>query len=361
MAAAEWSSAMMKRMLGRAGAAAAAKATSPSPASPTTPTAPAPAPAPALKAAPAAAKPALKETAPAPPPPPAAPPVPSGPAVPSPDGTVKRGEVTLTKELGRSRMGAAYLAVYGDTKVSAKELAGPFDLNKRREVDAELAIMRRAGAGAHANIALFDGAVVDDRGVLIVTELGDLGVLQPYLVANPKMDLATRFSLCMQILRGMVYLHGLTPTVLHRTLSARSVQVVKKDGAVVAKISDFGLARMMPRAENGYDTPKSAVPPRSSAPEVIGARTFYKGSDVWSYGVTLWEIYSNGDLPYSRDVTDHQVMELVAAKKLALMQPDLCPTAVWALIKPSCLAYQAHERRTFPDLAERLKALAPSS
>ena len=198
------------------------------------------------------------------------------------------------------------------------------------------------------------------RGVLAITELGDLGELRRYLIANPKLDLSTRLALSIHVARGMAHLHGFKPMVLHKTLSARAVQVVRRDGGIVAKVADYGLLRTMPREENDYETPKSAVPPRSSAPEVIGARTFYKTSDVWSFGVTVWEIYSNGEEPYGRDVTDAEVLELVPSKKLALMQPDICPTPVWTLVKASCLAYQAHDRRTFSDVAERLKLMAPA-
>ena len=275
------------------------------------------------------------------------------------DWALSRHDITLLKELGRGSFGAAYLAKFNDIKVAAKEALGQLDDGKRAEVRAEAALMRRVCTPPHPNVLLFYGAVVDTRGILIVTELCDLGCLHPYVAARPDLDAATRLRICTQVARGMAHLHGLKPMVLHRDLSARNVLLAStRDGTITAKVSDFGLSRSMPREENHYEVVKSPVPYRWSAPEVLSTRAFYPSSDVWSFGVTAWEVYTGGAIPYGKGVSNADVMDGVPDKTLTLGQPDACPAPVWSVLK-TCFAYSAHSRPSFREVATQLSVHLP--
>ena len=270
---------------------------------------------------------------------------------------IARSEVTLFRELGRGSFGAAYLAYYNDIKVVAKEALGKLDAAKRAEARAEADMMRRVCNPFSPYVLQFYGMVMDDRGILLVTEHCDVGGLHPYLVANPTLAPATRLSFCVHIARGMAHMHRLKPPVLHRDLAARNILLAQRDGQLLAKVSDFGLSRAMPREENHYEIMKSPIPYRWSAPEVLSTSVFYPSSDVWAFGVTAWEIYSNGALPYGKTVSTADVTDGVPRETLVLSRPDQCPDKVWSVIKKSCLVYTAHNRATFAQVFESLHAV----
>ncbi len=98
---------------------------------------------------------------------------------------------------------------------------------------------------------------------------------------------------CAQISNGMKYLHS--KKVCHRDLAARNILL---DEAKVAKVADFGLARDL--HEHYYYTRKSEspIPVKWMAPETLFDRKFYQNSDIWSYGVLMWEIFTLGGNPY---------------------------------------------------------------
>ena len=122
-------------------------------------------------------------------------------------------------------------------------------------------------------------------------------------------------------------------------------------------MADFGLSR---NSQNQYNLKdESQVPFRWSAPEVIFNRTFYKGSDVWSFGVTVWEVYENGRLPYNEHNTD-AVTKRVVDKTLSLARPERCAAKVWSVVKEGCFAYVSHDRLPFGELADRLRAELPA-
>ena len=98
---------------------------------------------------------------------------------------------------------------------------------------------------------------------------------------------------CVQISNGMKYLH--TKKVCHRDLAARNILL---DEFKVAKIADFGFARDL--QQNYYYTRKaeSPIPVKWMSPETLFDRKFYRNSDIWSFGVLMWEIFTLGGNPY---------------------------------------------------------------
>ncbi len=98
---------------------------------------------------------------------------------------------------------------------------------------------------------------------------------------------------CVEISNGMKYLH--TKKVCHRDLAARNILL---DEYKVAKIADFGFARDL--QQNYYYTRKSEspIPVKWMSPETLFDRKFYKNSDIWSFGVLMWEIFTLGGNPY---------------------------------------------------------------
>ena len=280
----------------------------------------------------------------------------------SDDWQVSRGEVTLLKELGRGKAGYVFKAAFGPNKAIAAEAVGALDGAKKKEAQTEAEIMKKTALPPHVNVLLFHGAVIDERGLVVVTERAPLGTLSAYLAANPKIAAFVRLSICTQITAGMAHLHACKPSIIHKFLSSREIVLVAgaDKNAVVAKVAGFGIYRRVPREADDFELPprRSEVLDRWAAPEVLSANTFYKASDVWSFGVVAWEVYNGGGLPYGGAIADADVAEGVNNKTLNLAQPEACPATHWAAIKP-CLGYQAHNRPSFSALFKQLAAFKP--
>ncbi|XP_006033260.1 mitogen-activated protein kinase kinase kinase 11, partial [Alligator sinensis] len=157
----------------------------------------------------------------------------------------------------------------------------------------------------------------------------------------------------LQIARGMRYLHAVP--VIHRDLKSNNVLLAEPvdpeaPGGNTLKITDFGLAREWNRT-----TKMSAAGTYAwMAPEVIKSSTFSRGSDVWSYGVLLWELLT-GEVPY-RGIDGLAVAYGVAVNKLTLPIPSTCPEP-FAQLMAECWDQDPHERPSFGAVLSQLEAL----
>uniref|UniRef100_A0A673HUK0 Tyrosine-protein kinase n=1 Tax=Sinocyclocheilus rhinocerous TaxID=307959 RepID=A0A673HUK0_9TELE len=141
------------------------------------------------------------------------------------------------------------------------------------------------------------------------------------------------------VCEGMEHLES--KKLLHRDLAGRNI-LVSED--TVAKVSDFGLAKVSSTA-----TDNSKLPVKWTAPEAL-KNTFSAQSDVWSYGVLLWEIFSYGRQPYPKIV---EVRERVD-QGYRMEPPDECPPDVYSIMT-SCWETEPKRRPSFHKLRERLE------
>ncbi|XP_055347343.1 fibroblast growth factor receptor 3-like isoform X2 [Paramacrobiotus metropolitanus] len=163
--------------------------------------------------------------------------------------------------------------------------------------------------------------------------------------------LATRdlINFAFQISRGMEYLG--TRSIIHRDLAARNVLVC--DGRVI-KISDFGMSKQM--AEYILLDHQAVLPVRWMAPESITDKIFSARSDVWSFGVVVWELFTLGELPYGNTRMDiAEVVEHLTALRHGsrLERPAICPTPVYALMQ-ECWHLDPGQRPDFAQLTHEL-------
>lgn len=134
---------------------------------------------------------------------------------------------------------------------------------------------------------------------------------------------------------------------VHRDLAARNILLASMHQA---KISDFGLSRALRPDDNYYQASQGGKwPIKWYAPESFNFGTFSHASDVWSFGVTLWEMFSYGQPPYG-------VMQGVEVIKMIgdgqrLARPDNCPDHVYVMME-NCWHYNPKERPTFRHLTE---------
>ncbi|XP_061565171.1 receptor tyrosine-protein kinase erbB-2 isoform X2 [Cololabis saira] len=187
--------------------------------------------------------------------------------------------------------------------------------------------------------------------VQLVTQLMPYGCLLDYVREN-KDRIGSQFLLnwCVQIAKGMSYLEDIR--LVHRDLAARNV-LVKNPNHV--KITDFGLARLLDIDETEYHADGGKVPIKWMALESILHRKFTHQSDVWSYGVTVWELMTFGSKPYdtipARDIPD------VLEGGERLPQPPICTIDIY-MIMVKCWMINPDSRPKFKDLVLDFSAMA---
>ncbi|KAM8715275.1 hypothetical protein ACLKA7_002343 [Drosophila subpalustris] len=204
----------------------------------------------------------------------------------------------------------------------------------------------------HQNIVCILGVILNKEPYCMLFEYMANGDLHEFLIANSPMEKKSLLQLeflqiAMQISEGMEYLSG--HHYVHRDLAARNCLV--NEGLVV-KISDFGLSRDIYSSDYYRVQSKSLLPVRWMPSESILYGKFTTESDIWSFGVVLWEIYSYGMQPYS-GYSNPEVINLIRSRQL-LSCPENCPTAVYSLMI-ECWHEQAVKRPTFADISHRLR------
>ncbi|XP_034500937.1 LOW QUALITY PROTEIN: mitogen-activated protein kinase kinase kinase 11 [Ailuropoda melanoleuca] len=208
---------------------------------------------------------------------------------------------------------------------------------------------------AHPNIIALKAVCLEEPNLCLVMEYAAGGPLSRAL-AGRRVPPHVLVNWAVQIARGMHYLHceALVP-VIHRDLKSNNIlllQPIEGDDMdhKTLKITDFGLAR-----EWHKTTQMSAAGTYAwMAPEVIKASTFSKGSDVWSFGVLLWELLT-GEVPY-RGIDCLAVAYGVAVNKLTLPIPSTCPEP-FAQLMADCWAQDPHRRPDFASILQQLEAL----
>ncbi|KAI1902030.1 hypothetical protein AGOR_G00040510 [Albula goreensis] len=187
--------------------------------------------------------------------------------------------------------------------------------------------------------------------VQLITQLMPHGCLLDYVKEN-KDNIGSQYLLnwCVQIAKGMSYLED--RHLVHRDLAARNV-LVKTPQHV--KITDFGLAKLLNADEKEYHADGGKVPIKWMALESILHRTYTHQSDVWSYGVTVWELMTFGTKPY--DGIPASEIAGVLEKGERLPQPPICTIDVY-MIMVKCWMIDADSRPRFRELVAEFTKMA---
>ncbi|KAH8334838.1 hypothetical protein KR067_006546, partial [Drosophila pandora] len=235
-----------------------------------------------------------------------------------------------------------------DIDVAIKTLKPGSSEKARCDFLTEASIM---GQFDHPNVIYLQGVVTRSNPVMIITEYMENGSLDTFLRVNDgKFQTLQLIIMLRGISSGMAYLSDMN--YVHRDLAARNVLV---NSQLICKIADFGLSREIENASDAYTTRGGKIPVRWTAPEAIAFRKFTSASDVWSYGVVLWEVMSYGERPYW-NWSNQDVIKSIE-KGYRLPAPMDCPEALYQLML-DCWQKQRTHRPTFASIVSTLDNLA---
>ncbi|RCN53210.1 protein tyrosine kinase [Ancylostoma caninum] len=233
--------------------------------------------------------------------------------------------------------------VVGQFKVAVKVNKG-HKVTKRviAEICKEARIMRRY---RHPNVVKFYGVAAEREPVMLVMELVEGGALDAYLQKKKEtITISDRVRFSFGAAKGLEYLHA--NDCIHRDVAARNCLVHNGD----VKISDFGLSRELSNEAKKYTIKdqNQRLPVRWLAPEVLSSATYSKKSDVFSYGILLWEIFSDAALPYA-DMTLTEVIVRVQAG-YRLPAPEIMPKFIRVIMVEQCFPAVPEERSTMTQI-----------
>ncbi|NWH39404.1 INSR protein, partial [Chloropsis hardwickii] len=281
--------------------------------------------------------------------------VPLCPTVYVPDEwEVPRDKITLLRELGQGSFGMVYEGIAKDivkgepeTRVAVKTVNESASLRERIEFLNEASVMK--GFSCHHVVRLL-GVVSKGQPTLVVMELMAHGDLKSYLRSlrpeaennpgRPPPTLREMIQMAAEIADGMAYLNA--KKFVHRDLAARNCMVAED---FTVKIGDFGMTRDIYETDYYRKGGKGLLPVRWMAPESLKDGVFTTYSDVWSFGVVLWEISSLAEQPY-QGLSNEQVLKFVMDGGY-LDQPDNCPER---LLMQMCWQYNPKMRPTFIEI-----------
>ncbi|KAF3689968.1 Ephrin type-A receptor 2 [Channa argus] len=264
---------------------------------------------------------------------------------------VRKQKVIGVGEFGEVFRGVMKAPGRGEVAVAIKTLKLGYSEKQRQDFLSEASIM---GQFSHPNIIRLEGVVTKFKHAMIVTEYMENGALDTYLKDRdgeiPSYQLA---GMLRGIAAGMKYLSDMS--YVHRDLAARNVLV---NSNLECKVSDFGLSRVLEDdAEGTYTTRGGKIPIRWTAPEAIAYRKFTSASDVWSFGIVMWEVMAFGERPYW-DMSNLEVMKVIN-EGFRLPAPMDCPSAVYQLML-QCWQHDRSKRPRFADIVNILDKLLRS-
>uniref|UniRef100_A0A8D0AUH6 Tyrosine-protein kinase receptor n=1 Tax=Sander lucioperca TaxID=283035 RepID=A0A8D0AUH6_SANLU len=272
---------------------------------------------------------------------------------------VAREKIALSRELGQGSFGMVYEGLAKgvvkdepETHVAIKTVNESASMRERIEFLNEASVMKEFNC--HHVVRLL-GVVSQGQPTLVIMELMTRGDLKTYLRSlRPKEwsslslpPLKKMLQMAGQIADGMAYLNA--NKFVHRDLAARNCMVAED---FTVKIGDFGMTRDIYETDYYRKGGKGLLPVRWMSPESLKDGVFTTTSDVWSFGVVLWEIATLAEQPY-QGLSNEQVLRFVMEGGL-LEKPQNCPDMLFELMR-MCWQYNPKMRPSFLEIISSLK------
>uniref|UniRef100_A0A674ARA5 Fibroblast growth factor receptor n=1 Tax=Salmo trutta TaxID=8032 RepID=A0A674ARA5_SALTR len=269
----------------------------------------------------------------------------------------KEAVTVAVKMLKALRMCLLFMNTYFPSSCPPPDDATEKDLS---DLVSEMEMMKMIGK--HKNIINLLGACTQDGPLYVIVEYASKGNLREYLRARrpPGMEYSYDITRCSdeqltfkdlvsctyQVARGMEYLAS--QKCIHRDLAARNVLVTESN---FMKIADFGLARDVHNIDYYKKTTNGRLPVKWMAPEALFDRVYTHQSDVWSFGVLMWEIFTLGGSPYPGIPVEELFKLLKEGHRMD--KPGNCTNELYMMMKDCWHAISSH-RPTFKQLVEDL-------
>ncbi|XP_049629821.1 focal adhesion kinase 1 isoform X6 [Suncus etruscus] len=266
------------------------------------------------------------------------------------DYEIQRDRIELGRCIGEGQFGDVHQGVYMSPEnpalaVAIKTCKNCTSDSVREKFLQEALTMRQFD---HPHIVKLIG-VITENPVWIIMELCTLGELRSFLqVRKYSLDLASLILYAYQLSTALAYLES--KRFVHRDIAARNVLVSSGD---CVKLGDFGLSRYM-EDSTYYKASKGKLPIKWMAPESINFRRFTSASDVWMFGVCMWEILMHGVKPF-QGVKNNDVIGRIENGERLPMPPN-CPPTLYSLMT-KCWAYDPSRRPRFTELKAQLSAI----
>ncbi|XP_078450479.1 tyrosine-protein kinase Tec-like [Lampetra fluviatilis] len=254
-------------------------------------------------------------------------------------------ELTFMHELGSGQYGVVRLGQWKRRKLVAVKMIQEGAMSEEDFIEEAKVMMQLS----HPRLVQLYGVCTQQRPLCIVTEYMAGGSLQLFLKAQRGSTVPELMAeICLDVCEAMSYLEA--KMFLHRDLAARNCLV--GEGNIV-KVSDFGMTRYV--LDDQYTCSMGAkFPVKWSPPEVFQYTRFSTKSDVWSFGVLMWEVYTEGHMPFEGWSNQQVVDEILRGCRL--YQPALSPPTAYSIML-DCWQEKPESRCSFIELLPRIRAL----
>ncbi|OCT88140.1 tyrosine-protein kinase ITK/TSK-like isoform X2 [Xenopus laevis] len=251
-------------------------------------------------------------------------------------------QLTLIQEIGSGQFGVVHLAKWqGITKVAVKMIRERM-MSEEDFVEEAQVLMKLS----HPKLVQFLGVCTQQIPIFLVFEFMENGCLYEYLRNHRgKISKETALGMCQDVCEGMEYLE--MSNFIHRDLAARNCLVGE---SLVVKVSDFGMTRFV--LDDQYTSSTGTkFPVKWSAPEVFRFGLYSSKSDVWSFGVLVWEVFSEGKIPFEH-LSNSEAVEKISAG-LRLFKPKMSSERVYKMMN-NCWQEKTDIRPTFHQLLREI-------
>uniref|UniRef100_A0A2K6LDC6 Tyrosine-protein kinase n=1 Tax=Rhinopithecus bieti TaxID=61621 RepID=A0A2K6LDC6_RHIBE len=270
-------------------------------------------------------------------------------AVPKDKWVLNHEDLVLGEQIGRGNFGEVFSGRLraDNTLVAVKSCRETLPPDLKAKFLQEARILKQY---SHPNIVRLIGVCTQKQPIYIVMELVQGGDFLTFLrTEGARLRVKILLQMVGDAAAGMEYLES--KCCIHRDLAARNCLVTEKN---VLKISDFGMSREEADGVYAASGGLRQVPVKWTAPEALNYGRYSSESDVWSFGILLWETFSLGASPYP-NLSNQQTREFVE-KGGRLPCPELCPDAVFRLME-QCWAYEPGQRPSFSTIYQELQSI----
>ncbi|XP_051784317.1 tyrosine-protein kinase Tec isoform X2 [Erpetoichthys calabaricus] len=259
---------------------------------------------------------------------------------------INPSELTFMKELGSGQYGVVRLGKWrAQHKVAIKAIRE--GAMYEEDFIEEAKVMKQL---SHPKLVQLYGVCTQQKPIYIVTEFMEHGCLLNYIrQRRGHFTLGMLISMCQDISEGMEYLEK--NGFIHRDLAARNCLV---NESLVVKVSDFGMTRYV--LDDLYTSSSGAkFPVKWSPPEVFNFCKYSSKSDVWAFGVLMWEVFTEGKMPFENN-PNHEVVQLISQGH-RLYRPKQAPANIYEIMM-MCWQEKPEERPAFYEICHMISEVA---